>query len=258
MIKKMIVAAALLQPGAASAQSFVQTVLAPTPAVPSWTGFYAGADLGGAFLNQSWNSTSLAFPDGSAEPFSSDPHARLTSGNARIGGYVGYDWQLAPRWVVGAEADIGYANDRGAANQIPGYTHGVAGDNVRTSAGLDAGLVARGGYLLTPTLLAFGDAGMGLQRVSASIYCADNESFCNHPFYPPLYATQSGTQYGYKLGVGLDDMITEHLIARVDFQFTGLSDFKYNLKANILENWGMTARIPTYASTVSAGLAYKF
>jgi outer membrane immunogenic protein len=52
-----------------------------------WTGAYAGADIGGAWSNQS-----SGFGTGSS--------------SGVIGGlYAGYNWQFAPQWVLGVELD---------------------------------------------------------------------------------------------------------------------------------------------------------
>src|ERR1022692_3026482 len=73
----------------------------PAPAA-SWTGFYVGAALGGKWADTTWTTTSLvsSFPE---VIDASSPRNYQPSG-LRAGGYAGYNWQLASRWVGGIEA----------------------------------------------------------------------------------------------------------------------------------------------------------
>src|SRR5436190_2670666 len=72
---------------------------APPPAAPlwSWTGFYLGAHLGGAWGSE--DVTATGFGVGSLDP-------RGFIG----GGQVGYNWQFHPNWVVGVEGDFSATN----------------------------------------------------------------------------------------------------------------------------------------------------
>ena len=84
--------------------------------VSSWTGFYAGGDLGVAWAN----SQTYAFSDPGNAAFNScgfcvvpyQPEV-LTSGrkSGLLGGlHVGYNWQFAPKWLVGVEGDFTWTN----------------------------------------------------------------------------------------------------------------------------------------------------
>lgn len=71
----------------------VAPVVAPITAY-NWTGFYAGASLGGEWLQDK-----VSYPGGST-----------TVGPASVYGglQAGYNYQMGP-WVIGAETDVGYA-----------------------------------------------------------------------------------------------------------------------------------------------------
>lgn len=85
----------------------------PMPAaapIYNWTGFYAGVNLGYGFGS---DPTTITTVSGSAFPvlatgtpiyspqsFSIDPKGVIG------GGQIGYNWQIAPTWVAGFEADI--------------------------------------------------------------------------------------------------------------------------------------------------------
>jgi outer membrane immunogenic protein len=61
-------------------------------AIFNWTGAYVGADIGGA-----WSNIQSNFGGGNA--------------SSVIGGaYAGYNWQLAPQWLIGIEGDATWAD----------------------------------------------------------------------------------------------------------------------------------------------------
>src|SRR5262245_18023276 len=80
---------------------------APPPPPPfSWTGFYVGIHGGGAWTSGDGNLSPLFnnLPDPvswnrSPETFD------LSRGSGLVGAHVGYNWQFAPRWIVGVEGD---------------------------------------------------------------------------------------------------------------------------------------------------------
>ncbi len=67
--------------------------IAPTPAF-SWTGFYVGADIGGAFASSSLSNVVSGWTSNSSN----------TSG-VMGGGYIGYNYQIN-NWVLGLEGDF--------------------------------------------------------------------------------------------------------------------------------------------------------
>src|SRR3954469_4064853 len=80
---------------------------APAYAAPiwTWTGFYVGAHLGGAFSgSNSFNGLVL-----------SDYDARVLGGVQ-----AGVDWQFAGNWVVGAEGQYSFTSRNFASSVFPG------------------------------------------------------------------------------------------------------------------------------------------
>jgi outer membrane immunogenic protein len=77
---------------------------APQVVAHSWSGFYLGVN-GGASLgrNQTTDTTvvgpGLAFPVFGADTFNNAPVGGI------FGGQVGWNWQAAPSWLLGVEAD---------------------------------------------------------------------------------------------------------------------------------------------------------
>ena len=89
-----------------SAALFALAMMAPPAAaqpapVFNWSGFYVGAQVG-----YGWGDTQH-FDDGNAlEKFNIDGVA--------AGGTVGFNWHVAPNWLVGIEGDLSFARIRGA------------------------------------------------------------------------------------------------------------------------------------------------
>src|SRR5262245_6166183 len=145
---------------------------APAPVVvDSWTGFYAGASLGGRFTDSNWMTTCLSVgaPGGIGCPVNliaqngarlplSNPSA-FASATLRPSVYVGYNWQIG-NWVVGAEADAGWGKARndmkgipGAENLAPTASPGL--DTAAVSTTWDASLRARAGFLVGTNVLLY-------------------------------------------------------------------------------------------------------
>src|SRR5271156_5758850 len=132
----------------------------PAPIYYSWTGFYVGGNVGGA-----WSSNNALWePLPSSAAFGAFPIAGTTGGSSVIGGFqAGYNWQFAPTWVAGLEADWSWANAGGSVNQPWAANPGgaaVAGSFTSLSSTLDwvSTLRARLGYLILPNLMAYGTA----------------------------------------------------------------------------------------------------
>src|SRR5580704_2922221 len=86
----------------------------PPPPIVSWTGFYVGGNVG-----YSWGDPRTdAAGSGTAPTFNFGPplsfpfpFAFTDSNAARLkgaigGGQIGYNYQVAPRWLLGLEADF--------------------------------------------------------------------------------------------------------------------------------------------------------
>src|SRR5690349_23311449 len=73
-------------------------VKAPPPAAPplpvfSWTGFYIGADIGGAWASQDATNTLCCGQEGAS--------SSLHSNSALGGFYAGYNWMVTPQFLLG-------------------------------------------------------------------------------------------------------------------------------------------------------------
>lgn len=131
---------------------------APAP-LPSWTGFYAGVNLGGLWSGNpaaiDWSS--LSAPGGfSYRPsFALAPQsgfAWTTAPGLVGGGQAGYNWQITDKVVVGVEAD--FQGVSGGGNWSAGWAPGSS-----KAPGSLGSVRGRAGYLVTPNLQVFGTGG---------------------------------------------------------------------------------------------------
>lgn len=150
---------------------------------PGWTGFYLGGNLGGAWMTQdaAWNplpspAAFLAFP----------VTGRLDPSHFVGGVHGGYNWQLAPTWVIGIEGDYSWtgasASTQGVWNFFPSGGP-VPGSLSSLSSTLDALSSVRGrlGYLVMPNALVYvtGGAGWGHFNYDASAFHVAANYFAN-------------------------------------------------------------------------------
>ncbi|MCA1473736.1 outer membrane protein [Bradyrhizobium yuanmingense] len=145
---------------------------------PSWTGFYAGGNVGGAWADRSVNFTSDAasafiFNPGVPilPPFAGQvapsPHDFSMSG-VTGGLQAGYNWQLDSKWLVGVEADLSGSSLRGGGRETtpilpPAFTQTISAEQKIDWWGSVRG---RLGALVTPSVLLYGTGGFAFGRVA--------------------------------------------------------------------------------------------
>jgi len=229
MDKKIALAAALAASFAGSALAAdLPSKKAPVAAPPvmSWTGFYVGANAGGAW---SGNNSGNLQVYGGTPALSVIPVGRKVSnsyGGFLGGGQVGYNYQLMQSFVIGAEADIqGMAGSAGTANftgasSANGVTYTTIG---KTSSNLQYIGTVRGrvGYLVMPTLLAYGTAGFAYGGVSSNVWLATGGTDSSGGGGSLSY---SNTQAGWTAGGGLEWMFLPNWSAKAEYLYYSLSN----------------------------------
>jgi outer membrane immunogenic protein len=156
----------------------------PAPVVPiyDWSGFYIGADGGGAWSHECWGVTSFRGP---VVPFSEGCHG---ANGGVAGGQVGYRWQSAS-WVFGLEAQGDWADLRGSNVSlfIPNWTNNSKID----AFGLFTGQV---GYAWNNLLL----------YVKGGAAVTDEKFFGTVTATGALFDSASETRWGGVVGTGLE------------------------------------------------------
>jgi outer membrane immunogenic protein len=170
----------------------------------NWTGFYVGGHIGGAWTdNVSYTgvdpTNTLELSGGSFVPASTSGHGSGVMGGLQLG----YNWQVAPNFLLGVEGDFSGAGINFSTRQSPLISESVAGDSffsttekVRSVASIRG----RAGFT-SGDWLFFGTAGWGWAntRFSADAACpATGTNNCGRLIHAPLDASfsRSGAAYG--------------------------------------------------------------
>ncbi|GAC1331628.1 MAG: porin family protein [Beijerinckiaceae bacterium] len=219
--------------------------VAYAPAIPifTWTGFYIGANAGGAFRASSGNAYNNAFFFGGATPVVG---TTTTTNNGRFiaGGQAGVNWQVN-QFVLGIEGD-GQALFGGNNNVFPGASGlsktGFLG-TVRGRAGIafDRFLVYGTGGI------AFGSSNLPTIAVA------------NVAGIPGFFTGAGGnnTRVGYAAGAGVEYAFTNNWSVKLEYLFT---DLGRNNRTFVLGGTGagFTVHNREQNHIVRAGLNYKF
>lgn len=229
MKKLLLSASAIIAVAALSTSAFAADLPARTytkapaytaPAVVyNWTGFYIGGHVGGEFGDSS----------------------SIQGDNGRFMGGVqgGADYQFAPNWVIGIEAQYSWLDSNNNGRLFPGGTVLQANNDQLGS------VTGRIGYTWGPTLLyakggyAWKD-GNSINVTTAGIA---------QPF-----TTSGNAKDGYTVGAGLEYMFAPNWSAKVEYQY-------YNFG-----NTTITSGPPSVVGasfnndehTIKAGLNYRF
>ena len=222
------------------------------PPVFTWTGFYAGLNAGYTFGGS--NSVDVATASAVAISAGSQPLPDaiaasatdvLSLSNSRFigGGQVGYNLQFANSWLVGIEADIQGTGARSSAGAIviapitgvsPSIAQAQSNISVNTAVDYLGTVRGRLGFLVTPTLLIYGDGGFAYGGVHEGVDIAST-------FPPtglglsPAFGSVTNTRTGWTAGGGLEWLFSpnwslkaEYLyydLGRVTFGVGGLTQF---------------------------------
>jgi outer membrane immunogenic protein len=196
----------------------------PPPPLPfySWTGFYLGGNVGGAWTSD-WSASYAPLPSPAA--FGGAPGTLDLSGSAIVGGgQAGYNWQFSD-WVIGFEGDYTAMSLHAAGTAqsllFPSFAP-VPGEFQTMSRSLNWLASARGrlGWAWDRTLLyVTGGAAWG-----SFDYTADKNVLAGPGFTFP--ASLSTTKSGWVAGAGVEYALPgtfSGLTVRAEYQFYGFN-----------------------------------
>jgi outer membrane immunogenic protein len=224
-MKKLLFAGAMLASFAAiqsaSAADLALKAPPPPPApVYSWTGWYAGVNLGGSFGRAADTATFGAGP------------TLLSSTSSRLdgvigGGQIGYNWQANSNWVIGLEADIQGSSERGTATSsatlpttcgvllvFPCPTVGTLVDQEKLPwFGTVRGRI---GVLASPTWLFYATGGLAYGEIKSS----ETLTVAGGPFAGGALANNfSTTRAGWTAGGGVEGVISGNWTAKLEYLY---------------------------------------
>jgi outer membrane immunogenic protein len=230
---------------------------AKAPAPPSWSGLYAGLGLGLRASGTDATTTSVSDP--------SLGFGLLSSSSAPLNGtafrgmpYLGVNWNIAPRWVVGIEGDVGFADQ---TTSLPGlsFSPGIdtpalfAGDSLAVRTTWDASARGRVGFLVTTATLVYATGGAAWQHFEVTSTCNIGGGSCGG--FLPAVVTNSATKTGWTVGAGIETSVGGNWFARAEYRYADFGPSGFTIdRAASMDNFDVALR----THTVTFGIAYKF
>ncbi len=259
-LSRAIVPIALIgaaQSAAAADLSAAPVYKAPPPAVSDWSGLYIGGDVGLRTTRTDITTDSALFLPAFtiAGPLTANSQP-MDATAFRLGGYAGYNWQVAPAWVVGVEGDVGWANKTVTLNGVflPGGFFAMPGEttaSLSTRTTWDASARGRVGYLVTPGTMLYATAGAAWLRFDSTATCGILTCFT------PVTFSNASTRLGWTVGGGIEARLWGHWLGRAEYRYADFGTVTY---ANSNAAAGLVATYDERVRTHTAlfGLAYKF
>lgn len=270
-------------------------------AAEGFEGFYAGFSLGAHSHKAEWYTTDVRYrngtrvdptlpPPGFGQPahpliedgtslpsFLSDTEASLKDTAYAVGLILGYNWEVAPRVVVGLELAAGAAPTHDRTDEVfPGL--GASTDDpvthaaVRTSKPMVVGL--RGGFIVAPNTLAYVRVnyerivamGVGVSTVCPASYLNNNPNGdppTPRPCDPnALSATYRSSEklYGWGYGLGVEHKISDSFALRLEYRRAEYGKTKsMTIMSEADDNFGADALIDLQkANMVELGVLFHF
>jgi outer membrane immunogenic protein len=187
----------------------------------------------------------------------------------------GYNWQLAPNWVVGIEADFevfGGSNGSGKVTQVAPRI-GFPGDNftatLSASDRIDWLSTVRGrlGFLVTPTWLVYGTGGVAFGGATSATAITGAETPNTGTNNIAGAGSYSNTRVGWTAGAGMEYLFAPNWTVKAEWLHYDLGTATYSNGAmnGILTGTNTIAFTDISSSTVKftgdivrAGVNYKF
>ena len=228
---------------AARAADMSMPHFSPAPApISGWTGFYVGINggFGGDEFKYPFSVGAVPALGLGATTGTSTLHSSGFFGGVQ----AGYNWQVSPAWLIGAEADFDGAAIDGSATTSANTFTGSMGTK------LDWFGTVRGrvGVLVTPTTLLYGTGGWAYGRTTSSANAS--------AFGLAAIASTSRQQNGWTAGAGIEYAITPALSFKTEYLFLNLGS--QTIASGALAGVPFSLSEKTTVHTVKAGLNLKF
>ena len=190
----------------------------------SWTGFYAGVNAGYGFGGKD----DVGFR---SDGVFLGKVGKLSGSGFLGGGQIGYNYQFDPNWVVGLEADFQ------GADISDSFSSG--GSSASSKINWYGTVRPRLGYAYDRTLF-YGTGGLAYGHVDYKGSVAGVGSF-----------DEDKTRAGWTLGAGVEHAFTDHLTAKLEYQYVDFGGFQVG-------NDSISTKASSDFHSVRVGLNYKF
>lgn len=241
-------------------------------AYDSWEGFYGGLSIGQRTLIAHWAQTGLYDTEG---PYMMDTNFTRSSrdGAGYVNLYTGYNWLINNDVVVGVELSAGYADNQSSVNRLYLPVLPVTSVVLPTTAATtlksdwDVKLRGRLGYLVTPSTLLYGTAGVAVTQLEATTTCKGPIGLLC--FGPDVKETVSETLFGWTAGVGVEHALSDRVLARAEYSYTDYERTSFMAQRSGKDTFdttsysgsavaGIKGRADLTTQALSLGLTYRF
>jgi outer membrane immunogenic protein len=226
-----VCASALVAGSALAADLPLKARPAPVAPIPvfSWTGFYLGANIGGAWSNSTLTDNVTG--------------ANFSTNNSGFigGGQFGYNWQVNNNWVLGIEGDIDGTSIHKTSNAVP-----TAFGTLQGSLNTDwiATLAGRVGYTFDHWMI-YGKGGGAWVQNSATL----------NNLTTGASASVSNTNSGWMAGVGAEWAFAGPWSAKIEYNHIGLDNWSPSTSGVILND---RLNLSRNIDLVKFGINYRF
>jgi outer membrane immunogenic protein len=226
--------------------------LPPPAPVFSWTGFYFGAHLGGA-----WGTTESTLKSFSCDGlFCGSGFSRSvsipisqTQTNGFLGGVQGgYNWQIAPWAVIGVEAQFSWTDLKGTSPCVLVLACSTEHDWITTLAGRFGVTYDR--------LLLYVKGGVAWSKVNYSASLTLGSPF-------DFTTSVSDTRVGWMFGTGVEYAFWGNWSAKIEYDYIRFKDNDYTFPLSFADgpnrlNLNFDTSIKEHIHLVKAGINYRF
>ncbi|MBI3699613.1 MAG: porin family protein [Afipia sp.] len=247
-MKKILIAAAvavLCATGANAADLKARTYTKAPPIAPaySWTGFYAGVNVGYGFNDPT---VSYVAGDPLFAGIVAAPSASYDVKGVIGGGQIGYNWQFSPTWLWGLEADFNGSDIRGTGNSA--FTMGGFPSQIVANQSVEwFGTVrARLGWLPASNLLVYGTGGFAYgsvkENVTLNTVAGVGGIGFGFSFTCPtgtncFLGSSSNIATGYTAGAGLEYAFWKNVTLKVEYLYVNLGS-QASVRSVAVNNFG--------------------
>jgi outer membrane immunogenic protein len=214
---------------------------AAPPAAPifNWSGFYVGAFGGYGWGHSNWH-TDYVSPNNFDDS--------LNPRGAFFGGLIGYNWQAAPNWVLGIEADGAIAN-LVDSHRGPGDYATLYNATIKDDVGSFGTVRSRAGYTW----------GMEMFYVTGGWAWLQNKNTLN---YPPTTTVNhsSATHSGWAVGAGWEHAFDRNWSVKAEYLYMGFGskDYLYPTAFCAVPFSSCAFHTSMNIQTVKLGVNYRF
>ena len=247
----------------AAAPAYRTPAVAVSPAF-SWTGFYAGANVG---YGKSGNSDGVLFTDFPVGSFTGSfasgqtPHSIGFDPKGVVGGVeAGYNWQN-DALVFGVEADFSGTGIKGSGTFF--FPGSILGAPETTTASSSLKWLATGrarlGFTVADRLLLFTTGGIAFGQVTNQMSIFASNPAAN--FLATLNGSSKSSRTGWVAGAGAQYALTNNIFAKAEWLYYDLGSSTFSAPEVLngaTQAFGLNSSFKTNGNIVRFGVDFRF